>query len=379
MSVTQSLSVVCNVSVNVSPVAAAPPTFDQGLIVGPSTIIPTATRIVQYANLAAMTAAGWSNSAPEYLAAQLYFGQTPTPQVLWVGRQDLTVPETALTALQACRAANPNWWACMVTDAADADHTAIAAWIQSATPAGMYFYTTADAAVLANTGGNICATMQTDQYNRAFGVYSTTQSGSAPNNAYACAAAMGVAMGLNTGLANSNFTMKFKVLTGVAAEPLTSTQIGTVEGINANLYLNYANTYNWLEQGVVSNGQYLDQVLGLDMLVSDIQYSVANLLISVPSVPHTNAGEAQLISAVVGACERAVNRGFLAPGTWSGQQVVNLLPGDPLPKGYLCQSQSFSLQSAGDRAARKAMPIYVAINEAGSMHSLVIGVYVQQG
>lgn len=378
MSTSQSLSVVCNVAVSVSPVAAATPTFNQGLIVGPSTIISATQRVRQYTSLAGMTADGFSVSNPEYVAAELYFGQTPTPTVLWVGRLDATVPETPLQAITACRLANPNWWAGMVTSAVTADHEAIAAYMQAATPAGMYFYTTGDAAVLANTGGNVAATLQTASYSRAFGIYSTTQSGAAPNNAYAAAAAMGVCMGLNTGLANSNFTMKFKTLVGVTPEPLTASQIATVEGLNINTYVNTANVYNWLEQGVLPNGQYLDEVLGLDMLASDIQYSVANGLIAAPSIPHTNAGETILIGLVNGAVQRSVTRGFIAPGVWNGQTILNLTPGTSLPKGFLTQADTFANQSASDRQARKAMPIYVAFVEAGAMHSLTVGVYVQR-
>ena len=373
------LSVVCNVSVSISPVAAASPTFNQGLIVGPSTIIPTSQRLRQYFNLAGMTADGFTSANPEFVAAQLYFGQTPTPQILWVGVQSVAASETALAALQACRAASAAWWGCFVTDALTADHEAIATWIQSVTPNSCYFYTTSDAAVLAGTAGNCLLTLQAGLYTRSFGIYATTQTGAAPNNIYAGAAALGVAMGLNSGLANSNFTMKFKVLTGITPEPLTATQVSTIETAAGNLYLSYANAYSWLEQGVVPSGQYLDEILGLDMLVSDLQYSVANLLISQPSIPHTNAGESQLINAVNGALDRAVTRGYIAPGTWTGQTVLGLAPGNALPKGYLSQAQSFSVQSAGDRAARKAMPIYVSYIEAGSLHSLTIGVYVERG
>ncbi|HLH04949.1 MAG TPA: DUF3383 family protein [Bryobacteraceae bacterium] len=378
MPTTQPLSVVVNVAVTVAPVAAATPTFNQGLIVGPSTVIPASQRVRQYTSLAAMLSDGFTATSPEYLAAQLYFGQTPTPQYLWVGRQDLTVPETPLQALQACRAASPNWWACLVTDAVAADHEAIAAWIQAATPQSCYFYTTSDANVLSGATGNVASVLQAGGYSRVFGVYSTTQGGAAPNNAYAAAAAMGVAMGSNTGLANSYFTLKFKPLTGVVAEPLTNSQITALEALNINLYLSYANTYTWLEQGQVANGQYLDEILNLDMLSSDIQYSLVNLLISQPSIPQTNAGESQLIAAVHQACDNAVSRGFIAPGVWEGQTILNLSAGTALPKGYLVQSDTFANQSAGDRAARKAMPIYVALIEAGAMHSITVGVYVQR-
>lgn len=379
-STTLALSNVVNVSVVVSPIAAAAPTFNQGLIVGPSTVIPSSganSRVRTYTSLAGMSADGFSSSNPEFLAAQLYFGQTPAPQTLIVGRQDLTASETALTALQACRAANPNWWACMVTDAVTADHEAIAAWIQAASPVGAYFYVTSDSAVVAGTAGNVMLTLQAATYTRSLGIYSTTQSGAFPNNVYAAAAAMGVAMGLNSGLANSNFTLKFRQLVGVGPEPLTQTQVNLIENANGNVYVGTANSYTWLEQGTVASGQYLDIILGIDMLASDIQYSLANELISVPSVPRDDAGEAQLLAVVEAACDRAVTRGFLAPGVWSGQQVLNLLPGTPLPSGYSVQAQSFTKQSASDKAARKAMPIYASVITAGSIHSITIGVYVQ--
>ena len=365
------LNIVCNVAVSVSPIAAATPTFNQGLIIGPSNVIPTTganSRLRQYTGLAGMTADGFTSAMPEYLAAQLYFGQTPAPIYLWIGAQGTT--ESALTALTACRIASPAWWACLVTSAATADHEAIAPYVQAMTPQGCYFYTTSDAAVLAGTAGNVLLTLQAGLYSRSFGLYSSTP--------YASAAAMGAAMGLNTGLANSNYTMKFKVLTGVTPEPLTQTQVLSIEAAGGNLYLSYANTYSWLEQGVVSDGQFFDEILNIDMLASDIQYSVANALISSPSIPHTNAGETVLISYVNGACGRSLSRGFIAPGIWNGQQVLNLLPGEPLPKGYLSQADSFANQSASARAARQAMPIYVTLCEAGAMHSITIGVYVQR-
>jgi Protein of unknown function (DUF3383) len=376
------LSIVANVAVNVSPVAAATPTFNQGLIVGSSSVIPSATgsnpRIRKYSTLAAMATDGFTTSMPEYLAAQLYFSQVPSPTYVWIGRQDLTATETPLAALQACRAAATDWWACVVTTAVTADHAAIAAWIEAITPASCYFYTTGDSQVLANTAGNVFLSLQTGAYKRSIGVYSTSQAGAAPNNIYAAAAAMGCAMGLNTGLANSNFTMKFKQLTGIATEPLTQTQVANMEASNGNVYLSYGNTYSWLEQGVMASGQYLDEVLNLDMFASDIQYSLANLLISQPAIPHTNAGQAQIIATVNQACQRALDRGFIAPGVWTGQTVLNVASGTPLPRGFLCQSDTFQKQSASDRQLRKAMPVYVTFIEAGAMHSITVGVYVQR-
>lgn len=455
------LSEIVDVAIYVSPQAPPLPTFNQGLIVGPSTHIPsiggTNPRVRQYANVAAMASDGFLTTDPEYIAASMYFEQTLPPSVVWIGRQDLTaitgltvgaggtgwnvgdtfnitqagaslgvgkvttanagvvtgvaieqagtgyvvanglataaispaigtgltvdvtsVGETALAALQACRTASLQWWACMVTDAVKADHEAIAAWIETATPSSCYFYTTSDADALAGTAGNVFTTLKAQNYSRSFGQYATDQNAAFPNNIYACAAAMGIAMGSNTGLANSAFTMKFKVEVGVATEPLTLTSIGVIEANNGNLYLSYGNAYTLLEQGVMANGQFFDEILNLDMLSSAIQYAIMNLLVAAPKIPQTDAGQTQLIAAVNDALEEAYIRGFIGSGTWNGVQILNLKPGQSLPKGYSVQSPPYSQQSTADRQARKSMPIYAAIIEAGAVHSVLIGIYVQR-
>jgi hypothetical protein len=451
---------VVDVSVSISPVAAPTPSFDQGLIIGPTAVIPSIganSRIRVYSSLDAMSEDGFALTDPEYLSAELYFSQKPAPTLVWIGRQNLTaiatvaangtggsgyvvndilvvvqsgaslgqvkvtavnsgavtgvqiiqgsqgngysvasglattggtgtgalinitaVGESALQAVQACRLASTAWYPVMVTDAVDADILAIAPYIEAVSPPSAFIYNTADASVLNNTTNNVASVLKVAQYSRTLGIYSTTQGSVFPNNAYAAAAVMGQAMGLNTGLANSAFTMKFKVLSGVAPEPLTDTQRTTIEGLNVNLYLSFGNAYQWFEQGVMADGQFFDEIVGLDMLVADIQISLVNRLISQPSVPQTNAGETQLIGAVDEAAQRSVVRGFIAPGIWTGQTVLALTAGTPLPIGYLAQAQSYAVQSQSDRDARKAMPIYLAIIEANSVHSLVVGVYVQR-
>lgn len=454
------LSLVVDVSVQISPIAAAPPTFNQGLIVGTSSVISSATRVQQFTSLTAIENAGFSTSSPEYLAAQLYFSASPAPQFVWLGRQNLTaiataiphsgsagtgyvvgdivgvtqaganggqlqvltvgsngvpetlgvvsgnqgngysvatdlvttggtgtglavditaIGETPLQAVTACRIASPAWYSVGVCGAADADHLAIAAYAQAATPQMVYFGNTATAAVAAGTAGNIALELQSASYNRVFLQYATTQSGLYPTQAYIFAALMGCAMGLNTGLAGSYFTFKFKTLPGAQPEPITQTQLTTIEGQNANLYLSYAGVYNWEEQGVVSNGQFFDEVLFLDMLASQIQYNAIAVFVSQPSIPQSDAGEQLLISAVQQACLTLRNIGFIAQnGTWTGVTVLNLASGQPLPNGFLVQAPSFSTQAPSDRQARKMMPIYVSFIESGSGHSLTVGVYVQR-
>lgn len=368
---TLSLDKIVNVVVSVSPLAAPRNGFNQALIIGSSTVIPALERLRFYSGTDDMLTDGFTNSSPEYLAAQIYFSQSPAPTQLWVGRQDLTVPETKLEAVQACRLANSQWYPVFVCGAAKADHLAIAAYIETATPASTYFGVTSDADVPTATAGNVLLTLKGLLYTRTFIQYSTS-------TPYAICGAMGYAMGQNTGLNGSAFTLKFKNEVGVAVEPLTATQVLNIEGANGNLYLNYGYYYNIFEQGVSSAGRFFDEVLNLDMLANNIQLNIMDTLYQNPKVPQTDAGVLQLIRACNSACDVAVNIGFLAPGVWTGLPVLNLATDQTLPKGYLVQAPPISTQTQADREARKSPPLYIAIKEAGAIHSVVIGVYVNR-
>jgi Protein of unknown function (DUF3383) len=459
------LQSIVDVTVIAGPALGNPPLFNQGIIIGPSAVIPSYgsnPRLRQYQTLSAMLTDGFTTTSPEYLAAQLYFGQSEPPNYLWVGRRDLTslntviphsgaagtgyavgdvivvvqsgasqgqcevttigaggavtglavftppagtdgtgystatglattttgagtglevditaVGETYLVALIACRAASSVFWGVMCCNATTADAEAIAPYVEAATPPTFYFHTTADTAVLNNTSGNLALTLKGDEYENTALIYSTTQSGVAPNNAYGAAALMGSVVGQNTGLPNSYFTEWGKTLIGIQPEPLSQAQVNTITGNNCNVYVGYANTYTLVTPGITPSGLYIDQVLNRAILAAAIQYAVMNLLIASPSVPQTDPGETQLIHAVNGACQAAVNTGYLAPGTYNGvNSVLALSPGDPLPAGYLSQAYPYSTQSLANKAARRAMPIYTVINEAGAVQSVVIGIVV---
>lgn len=448
---THSLDRIVDITVYVSPLAAPRPTFNQMLVLGPTSgIIDHAERLREYDSAADMLTDGYNNTDPEYLVAALYFAQSPAPDVLWVGWQDpsslktvtinaagtgyavgdlctvvqgtasggvvrvatidvsggvtsleingldngtgytfgtgLTttggtgtgflvnitdIGETPLVGLEQCRAANYQWYVCMATEAVAADHKEIALWVESATPTSVYAFTTADADCITNAETDVFTYLKDRDYSRTIGQYST-------DSLYSIAAIMGYAMGQNTGLANSAYTLKFKQETGIAVEELTTTQIGYLEGKNGNVYLNYGNYYTIFEQGKMANGSFFDEVINLDMLVNDIQLNVMDLLYQNPKIPQTDAGVTQVMYTIADACEDAVTRGFLAPGKWLGLPVLNLNTNDVLPKGYLIQATAVADQSTADRQARISPPIYVAVKEAGALHSIVIGVYVDR-
>lgn len=288
------------------------------------------------------------------------------------------IGDSALQAYEYCRASNSTWYMGTVTSAVTADHEAIAAYVQAATPPSVYVYATQDATALSGASGNVFAYMLTNKYNRVLGFYATTQGGVYPNNVYIAGAVMGCAMGLNTGLANSYFQLWGKTLVGIAPEPLTQSQVNTIISNNGNMYLNYGNAYQLVLDGSMGDGQFFDEILNIDMISAFFQYNCMDIFVDNPAVPMTDPGETLLIHAVNNACQTMVGIGWIATGTWEGVTILNLTPGTSLNGGYLAQAPAFSTQSAGNRAARQMMPIYVALIEAGAGQSLLIGAYVQR-
>jgi hypothetical protein len=358
-----------DLNVSLPGLGVATQTFNVGLIIGTSTIISGATRTVEYSSLAAMLTAGFSTGSPEYLAAVKYFGASSQPNRVVIGRKDATASETSLVAITACRASNSTWYAAYDTSAADSDQAGIAAYIEALTPSCQYFCQTSTSAVKAGTGGNIFETLKTGAYSRTQGMFSTV--------AHAMAGVLGYVAGKTSNLAGSYYDLMFKNMVGVAAESLTEAQVTAIEGNYGNVLVNRGAAM--YEKGQQFSGQFFDEVLGLDMLANEIQVNATNLFLTSNVVPQTEKGMAQLRTVIGKACKKAVERGFLAEGrTWDGPPVLTLNTGDLLDAGYLILSDPINGQSSADRAARVAPPIYVCINLAGSVHSLVIAINVNR-
>jgi len=79
------VSRLVNVIVNLSPLAAPTRSFGVLMIAGDSNVIDGSQRFRTYSSISGV-ALDFGTSAPEYYAAQLYFGQSPTPTTLMIGR-----------------------------------------------------------------------------------------------------------------------------------------------------------------------------------------------------------------------------------------------------------------------------------------------------
>ena len=286
------------------------------------------------------------------------------------------IGETAAQAAATIRAIDSEWYVLVMTgihnDAADI--LSVATWAESATPSTAYAYTTNLIDVTTSVTTDIFSQIKALGYKRSIGMYCSNSA--TPD---AVAGIMGYAMGQMRGaLRNSAFTLNFKSITGATVETLSTTQFNNIVGKNGNVYINRGEFYNWFQNGTMADGSFFDERVYLDKLANDIQLNVADLFNQVPKVPQTEAGVTQIIGAIVPACDQAVRAGFIAPGRWLGQTILNLEYGDTLVNGYLIQAEPIAEQSKADRDARKSPPIYVAVKLAGAIHSVVIRVDVDR-
>lgn len=90
-----SISDVVSVSINLSATAAQQRNFGVPLILGDSNVIDVTTRLRLYTSLAGV-GGDFGSTAPEYLAAAAFFGQSPTPAACYVGRWASTATAGAL-------------------------------------------------------------------------------------------------------------------------------------------------------------------------------------------------------------------------------------------------------------------------------------------
>jgi hypothetical protein len=322
---------------------------------------------------------------------------------------NISVGETPLMAVTACRQFNSSWFMCSFCGTAsgagiDEDRMAIAEYIETCSPDSRFFVTTGEASILvegASPASNIMALLQAAGYKKTFSLYSTTQGGLYPSCIHGATAIMGLVAAHINGEPGSYFDIMFKPVYGIEesypgypyypAEPLTLKQVETIAGavdrsqvgLNGNVIVLYQSGDVWCQNGVMASGDWFDQGLFLSMLVNDIQTSGVALLVDSPSVPITDGGALTLKNAVGGACQRSQVLGFIAPsGTWQGPPIGfgagALAPGDAMPKGYFLFVQPMSTWPEARRAARVLPPITVALIMAQSGHSLAVTVYVQQ-
>ena len=284
------------------------------------------------------------------------------------------IAETAIQEVTTMdQAIGQQWYGLNVPSAVNADHLAISAYIEGAVVKHIYGITTQEAASLVPSATtDIGYQMSQLGYKRTLVQYSSS-------SAQAVISAMARILTTNYNGSATVMTLKFKQEPGVVAEYLNVSQVASLTAKHVNVFVNYANDTAILQQGVMSDGTFVDIVTGTDWLAITLQNEVYNLLYtSTTKIPQTDQGMQLITTACEAVCAQAVVNGLLAPGRWNAGGFGLLSQGDYLQKGYYIYNAPVSSQLQSDRTARLAMPIQIAAKLAGAIHSADIAVTVNQ-
>lgn len=274
--------------------------------------------------------------------------------------------ETLAEAVAALANQSGAWYGLCVAASvvpADSDVLAVAAFIEGTGQSRIYGHTIQNPAALdaANTN-DLASQLKALAYKRTFTQYSSS-------NAYAVASIFGRAFTVQFQGSNTTITLKFKQEPGIAAERLTVSQAAALAGKNVNVFVAYNNDTAIIQEGVMSNGYFFDEVHGTDWLQNDVQTAVYNLLYTSPTkIPQTDAGVNQILTTINARLDQAVRNGLVAPGVWNAPGFGALSQGDTLESGYYTFAPPVATQSQADREARKAPVIQCAIKLAGAIH-----------
>ena len=195
-------------------------------------------------------------------------------------------------------------------------------------------------------------------------------------------AAAYISRALSTNFSGSNTTqtMHLKTLSGIAADTgMTETLLGKCQKAGADVYANIAGVAKVFCSGA---NDYFDNVYNLNWFVGQVEVALFNRLATVSTkIPQTEQGMSLLKESVELICQKAINNGFVAAGTWNSADLF----GNPedlrrciADYGYYIYSQPITEQDQTEREARQAPIIQIAIKYAGAIHKVNAIIYVNK-
>ncbi len=259
------------------------------------------------------------------------------------------------------------WYGLTIPEAVDADHLAVAGFIEATNNKHVYGVTTQDAGVLSSViTDDIATQLHALSYDKTMIQYSS-------GNAYAVCSLLGRALTVNYNGNNTVITLMYKQEPGIVAEALSETQMTALAAKRCNVFVAYNNDTAIIEKGQMCSGEFIDTITGADAFSITVMNEVYNLLYTSPTkIPQTDAGNHLIVTTIEAVCSKYVTNGYLAPGTWDQTGFGTLAQGDFLPKGFYVYAPPIATQLKPDRQARKSVPIQVAAKRAGAVHTVDI-------
>ena len=278
------------------------------------------------------------------------------------------IAETPLAGVQALVNTSSQWYGLMdatTIPLVQADYIAIAAYILAGSRQRIFGTTIMNTNVLDSTQTSDLGSVFKSLNNRkVFWIYSGY-------NKYAVATMFGRAFTVNFQANNSMITLAYKQAPGLQGENLNEQQFATLIAKGGNVNITVSNGAVMLWNGEMTNGYWVDEVIGTDWLQNAIQTNVFNLLYTTTTkIPQTDAGDNMIATAIAAGCEAGINNGFIAPGQWNADGFGQLQRGMALAKGYYIYYPPIATQPQNLRQQRVSVPFQVAVKLAGAVQQV---------
>ena len=313
----------------------------------PGSSPPFSGRTKEYGSLTELVSDGYSSSDYVYDAAAKIFSQNPSVDSIKVGAKFITTTPDAdwTAALTAIRVADTDWYGFSIKSVTIADQEEAADWAEATTdPKVLFMARSADTDILSSVATtDIAYYISSNGYDRSACFYS---SGAATN--YIECAAMGERFPKNPG----SGTWKFKTLTGITADDLTTSERSAALDKEANIYISRA-SISMTEEGTVGSGEYIDVIRGIDWLESRIQEIIFGELVNTEKIPFTDEGISTIEGLLKQALDEAVRR-------------------DVITADYTTTVPDVADVSAANKTARTLPDVEFTATLAGAIHYVTI-------
>ena len=280
-----------------------------------------------------------------------------TPYALKVdSRQTVayTLANTPAEDLAEISEENDNWYGLVYTIRNNTDILLIAAYIEGVRK---IFGTCDDDADIIDVAPasdltSLPALLKATGYARTFVFYHLSAATAFPE-----AGALGSILPLNPG----SYTLKFKTLSGIVADDLSTTQRSNALGKNCNIHTEVGGV-NIVEAGNMAEGEWVDIIIFVDWLEARITEEVYGLLVRSPKVPYTDAGIAAIEAELTGVLQQGQSPAYggIAPDDGAGGP------------GFTVTVPEVANISALDKAARTLNDVEFTAILSGAIHAVTI-------
>lgn len=212
----------------------------------------------------------------------------------------MTASQTWAQDIAAIREANDTWYALTTYSHLEADIADIAAAIESTKK--IYGYSSSDAGIITSSTTDVASDMSAAGYTRTHGLYSAVADTTYPEARW-----FGEMLPKDPGSA----TWKFKTLSGITADNLTTTQRNYANGKNINTYETIGGV-DITREGVAADGEFIDVQVGADWLEARLEERIYSRLVGNDKLPYTDAGITVIEAEIRAQLQEAIDAGYLA-------------------------------------------------------------------